>query len=140
MFRQRYASFENTYAIKGDVLDGQCMDNLADIVFSVGLIEHFETVDTLTAIRTHFDCVRPGGLVIITFPTPTWLYRITRNIAESMGRWGFPDETPLPTSFVEDAMNKQGTVFSKQILWPIVLTQGIIAAHADKSKRDEHDG
>src|SRR5688572_17935255 len=47
----------------------------ADMAFSVGLIEHFSPVDTRKAILTHFDAVRPGGMVLISFPTPTWLYR-----------------------------------------------------------------
>jgi predicted SAM-dependent methyltransferase len=43
----------------------------ADICFSVGLIEHFTEEDLPRVVSAHFDVVRPGGLVVISFPTPT---------------------------------------------------------------------
>ena len=60
----------------------------ADVVFSVGLIEHFSPEETREVVQRHFDCVKKGGIVIIT---PTWLYRLTRFAAEQIGVWKFPD-------------------------------------------------
>jgi len=56
-----------------------------DVVFSVGLVEHFDVVETHEAVLAHFDVLRPGGLAIITFPTPTLLYRTTRSLLEGVG-------------------------------------------------------
>ena len=64
------------------------------------------------------------------FPTPTWLYRGTRYIAEQLGMWHFPDERPLRFDEVEDQVRKHGTVVESRINWPIVLTQGIVIARA----------
>src|SRR5262249_17358405 len=71
------------------------LDIQADLVFSVGLIEHFDPAGTARAVQAHFDILRPGGTAIITFPTPTLLYRATRAIIEALGMWAFPDERPL---------------------------------------------
>ena len=63
----------------------------ADLVFSVGLVEHFDPVDTRRAVVAHFDLLTSGGVAIITFPTPTLLYRMTRKLLEIAGMWKFPD-------------------------------------------------
>jgi cyclopropane fatty-acyl-phospholipid synthase-like methyltransferase len=102
----------------------------ADIVFSVGLIEHFTPAQTADVIRRHFSCVMPGGLVLITFPTPTWSYRTTRQLAELLGLWRFPDERPLRSAEVLAEVVRHGTVLSTFTNWPLILTQGVVAARA----------
>lgn len=42
----------------------------ADVVFSVGLIAHFDPEETAKAIPAHFELLKPGGCAIISFPTP----------------------------------------------------------------------
>lgn len=100
----------------------------ADLVFSVGLIEHFEPKATREAILTHFQLLRPGGYAIITFPTPTLLYRVTRFLLEAAGLWKFPDERPLRREEVLSAVREQGQVVYEKVLWPLVLTQGLVVA------------
>lgn len=99
----------------------------ADIVFSVGLIEHFDTAGTARAIRTHFDSAREGGLVVISFPTPTWLYLTTRWLAERLDLWIFHDERPLRFAEVKREMSRHGDFVGCDLIWPIFLTQGILA-------------
>lgn len=100
----------------------------ADVVFSVGLIEHFDRADTRKATLTHFRLLRPGGLAIISFPTPTWLYRVARSICEALGLWKFPDERPLTRAEVLATVQEQGTVVFEKTLWPLVFTQHMIVA------------
>jgi cyclopropane fatty-acyl-phospholipid synthase-like methyltransferase/glycosyltransferase involved in cell wall biosynthesis len=100
----------------------------ADVCFSVGVIEHFSPEEMRKAIDAHFDLVKDNGLVVISFPTPTWLYLLTRKIAERMGRWHFPDERPLRGAEVREVMAKHGVILKEEIIWPIFLTQCIIAA------------
>ena len=102
----------------------------ADIVFSVGLIEHFAAEQTAHVIGRHFSCVKPGGLVVITFPTPTFLYRITRTLAESAGLWRFPDERPLQWAEVLAEVVRHGMVLTTFTNWPLALTQGVVVARA----------
>ncbi|MBI5524573.1 MAG: class I SAM-dependent methyltransferase [Desulfarculus sp.] len=98
----------------------------ADLVFSVGLIEHFTPQDTRRVIDTHFAHAAPGGLVIITFPTPTWLYRLARRLAEALRLWRFPDERPLQMAEVLQDLEGKGEVVEQDIIWPIVYTQGLV--------------
>lgn len=100
----------------------------SDIVFSVGLIEHFQPEDTASIVRRHFLLARPGGIVVITFPTPTWLYRVTRALAELCGVWRFPDERPLTFDEVAGQAARFGTILEQRVNWPIILTQGVIVA------------
>jgi SAM-dependent methyltransferase len=100
----------------------------ADIVFSVGLVEHFDAKRTLAAIEAHFRLAKPGGLVVITFPTPTWLYRITRFASERLGMWLFHDERPFWYADVASTFDANATVLARRLLWPLVLTQTMVIA------------
>ena len=95
----------------------------ADVVFSVGLIEHFDPEGTREVARRHFSCVKNGGIVIITAPTPTWLYRMTRGAAEQIGVWKFPDERPLSPQEILATGEGLGSPLRSSTLWPLVLTQ-----------------
>jgi SAM-dependent methyltransferase len=100
----------------------------ADLVFSVGLVEHFAPADTRTAILAHFDVLRPGGTLILTFPTPTLLYRVTRKLIESCGMWKFPDERPLLPGEVLASIRDRGDILCRKTLWPQLLTQHLVVA------------
>jgi hypothetical protein len=127
---QRASGDPRTRTVRSDVTSLPAGIVEADIVFSVGLIEHFSPPQTASVIRRHFVCARPGGLVVMTFPTPTWLYRITRRLAESAGVWRFPDERPLLSDEVLAEVVQHGSVLSCFTNWPLILTQGVVAARA----------
>ena len=96
----------------------------ADLVFSVGLIEHFDREGTRQAVAAHFDLLKPGGIAVIGFPTPTPLYRLARMAAELAGAWIFHDERPLRLDEVAAAAaGPHARLLSHRILWPIVFTQ-----------------
>lgn len=100
----------------------------ADVVFSVGLVEHFDPQETRAAVLAHFGALRTGGLAIITFPTPTALYRVTRKFSEAVGQWKFPDERPLETREVIAALRERGELLFEKTLWPLMLTQHMVVA------------
>jgi hypothetical protein len=100
----------------------------ADVVFSVGLIEHLGPQDLARAVAAHFDLVSPRGVVIMSFPTPTWLYRAARRLAEASGQWMFHDESPLPAGRVGALLAARGELLHSGIIWPIVFTQAMLAA------------
>lgn len=104
-----------------------------DIVFSAGLIEHFSTEDTQKCIAAHFDYLKSDGICIITFPTPTWLYKLTRKCAELMGIWIFYDERPLTMDEVLNEIKKYAVIKHKSITWPVFLTQGVVLAIKKKT-------
>jgi putative flippase GtrA len=111
---------------RGNVLAMEDLGLKPDIVFSVGLIEHFTPEDTRRAIQAHFDCLKEGGYALISFPTPTWLYRTVRCAAEALGLWQFPDERPLSPREVRRTANTFGKVIFEKTLWPLVLTQYLL--------------
>lgn len=102
-----------------------------DVVFSIGLIEHFEPADCARAIAAHFALARQGGLVLISFPTPTRLYRATRALLEWGGLWRFPDERPLGFAEVMASVAPRGTLLHRSINWPVILTQGFVVARVN---------
>jgi glycosyltransferase involved in cell wall biosynthesis/SAM-dependent methyltransferase len=104
------------------------LEREADVVFSVGLIEHFAPAETRSAIHAHFDALRPGGTAILTFPTPTALYRATRGLLETFGLWKFPDERALKPEEALAAIGERGDVLYRKTLWPILLTQHLVVA------------
>lgn len=126
LIRQRAKKFPGLDTVKSDVLLPSAQSLQADIVFSVGLIEHFDPDGTASAIESHYACAKSGGLVLISFPTPTFLYRATRRCAETLGLWAFPDERPLQFAEVNQAMAKWGNLLTTDLLWSIVLTQGML--------------
>lgn len=123
LLKSRYPDDGRVSVGSGDVLAPAEPGRLYDIVYSVGLIEHFDAAGTAAAVATHFNYLRPGGVAIITFPTPTWLYRAVRGLAEATGNWIFHDERPLRLPEFERAVAGLGEIESARILWPLVLTQ-----------------
>jgi cyclopropane fatty-acyl-phospholipid synthase-like methyltransferase len=115
------------HAIKQDILeDFSCVQS--DIVFSVGLIEHFTPENTRKCIEAHFKATKAGGIVLITYPTPTWLYRSSRKIIEQFGAWRFHDERPLRNEEVFPVIQEKALLLQHETLWPLILTQEIVVA------------
>lgn len=110
-----------------DVLDLD-VDLQADLILSVGLVEHFDPDGTRRAVQAHFDALKPGGISIITFPTPTHLYRACRGFAELAGAWKFPDERPLLLDEVAAALHQHARILHAEVIWPIMLTQMAVVA------------
>jgi glycosyltransferase involved in cell wall biosynthesis len=109
-----------------DVLNPQASLPQAEVVMSVGLIEHFNPAGTRAAIENHFRYCKPGGLVILSYPTPTMLYRLARWLAEAVRAWKFPDERPLGRREVDGVASQHGTLLYDRILWPLVFTQRVM--------------
>jgi len=110
----------------GDVLALSNLGATADVVMSIGLIEHFNPEGTRRAVEAHFQCLEEGGYAIISFPTPTLLYRLVRGVAEAAGVWRFPDERPLQPQEVREVASRFGPVVLEKTLWPLILTQHLI--------------
>jgi hypothetical protein len=126
LLRERVRGRSDVFLHRGDVLQFKDSGLRADVVFSVGLIEHFDKPGTRQAIRAHFDLLDSGGFAILSFPTPTWLYRVARLIAERSGQWRFSDERPLQIAEVGEAVKDFGEVIFEKTLWPLVFTQHLM--------------
>lgn len=131
-FMESHAGCDTCRAVAADVLHMDRTDIGGDVVYSVGLIEHFTPEGTSRAIRAHFRLVREGGLVIMTFPSPTPLYRLTRSFLELIGKWAFFDERPLPLETVVAEVRQYGEVLRQGYNPWILLTQGFVAVRATR--------
>lgn len=94
-----------------------------DLVFSVGLIEHFSPEHTALLIRKHFEMTKDGGCVILFAPTPTLIYRVTRSIAELFRLWQFPDERPLKKEELRKTADQCGTYLKGYTIYTNFLSQ-----------------
>jgi len=123
-FRRRIGNrnLKNVFTYNQDVLNLD-LSTRVDLAFSVGLVEHFDVQRTKQAIAAHFKILKPGGIAVLAFPTPTFLYVLARRLAETAGMWMFPDERPLALEEVAAAAQKYGRLLYKKIIWPIVFTQ-----------------
>jgi hypothetical protein len=126
-FITKYQNTEyNINALNADVLNCD-IEKTFDVVFSVGLIEHFDKINTRKAIETHFQATDKGGLVVIGFPTPTQNYLFTRRLMEALGLWKFYDERPLHPTEVEPVFEEHGIILAKKMLSKMPLTQMLYA-------------
>lgn len=115
----------------GDILSMPDLGTRFDVAMSVGLVEHFDVRGTGRAVAAHFDCLKEGGHAVISFPTPTWLYRTARFLAEAVGAWNFPDERPLEPAEVRGAVIAHGEIVHEKTLWPLILTQHLIVVRKE---------
>ena len=123
--KTRITKDNNVAVFNKDILNLD-MKNQADLVLSIGLIEHFDKTGTRKAIKAHFDLLKPEGFAVMTFPTPTILYKIIRYAAEALGLWIFHDERPLLIDKVIKAAELYGDKKEFKIIWLIFLTQGLV--------------
>lgn len=124
---------------KGDNIDAICDDLFitsfnedSDLVYSIGLIEHFDRDGTKKCIEKHFQSAKKGGIVLISYPTPTFLYRLTRKISEIFHLWRFFDERPLKFDEVNKTASLYGKLISRKMNWKICLTQEVLVYRKDK--------
>ena len=97
-----------------------------DLVVSFGLIEHFEGSTLKTIIDNHFLLCKTSGYILITFPTPTLQYRITRVIMERLNIWAFHDEKPILYNQVRTIFEKHGSVIFEGINYLLPLSQQVV--------------
>ncbi|RDU64799.1 trans-aconitate 2-methyltransferase [Helicobacter sp. MIT 14-3879] len=122
--------FENVapYKQRGVCIDllQTSLDSSFDLVFSAGLIEHFNKDKTKAMIQKHFEAAKSGGIVLITYPTPTRLYRFSRYCLERLNMWEFYDERALLFDEVDCVCKEFGERLSYKLNYYILLTQGIV--------------
>jgi cyclopropane fatty-acyl-phospholipid synthase-like methyltransferase len=131
LFNDKYKHCEKSLGVQCDLLLADFTEEY-DLVFSVGLVEHFDTMGTSTIIKKHFQAVKKGGIVIITAPTPTFLYRFIRKFAEVLGIWKFPDERPITKREMYNNVLKLGSVLKEKTLWILGLTQLALVIKKDR--------
>ena len=73
--------------VRGDAQRMPFADGSFDVVFSQGLIEHYEPPDAL--IKEQIRVVKPGGFVLIDVPQLVSLQAVVKKAMMEMGKWPF---------------------------------------------------
>lgn len=88
------------------------------------VLDGFRTRETALA---HIRLLKRGGLAEISFPTLPQLHWAARAIAERVGQWLFRDECPLWLPVVKAAIDGQAEWLHREVVWPMILTQTLVA-------------
>ncbi len=99
-----------------------------DLVYSIGLIEHFNIKGTKKAILKHIEATKKGGYILLSFPTPTLQYKLVRFLLELIGLWEFADERPLKIDEVLKTLKKFSSIEKVRINRKLLATQAIVLA------------
>ena len=97
-----------------------------DLVYSIGLIEHFQGDYLIKCIDKHFEMCKKGGWVLLTFPVNCFRYRVIRMVLEIFNMWQYTDEVPLKKDYIEKIISENGSVMHSSINKKLILPQAII--------------
>jgi len=109
--------------INDDILKVNKPSETFDYCYSIGLVEHFNIENTKKAIEAHFRYTKEQGIVLISFPTPTFQYRLIRKCMEALSLWKFFDERPLTIEEVMPILQEKGDVLEIKLIRRLPLTQ-----------------
>jgi hypothetical protein len=122
--RFRAKAYQGTFLHNVDLLNAPAFKDIAaDVIFSVGIIEHFAPADTDKLIEAHFDMAKSAGLVVMSFPTPTFAYWTYRRFLERMGLFPPLYERPMKFEEVRPILTRLGTPLECHKIWSTILTQ-----------------
>lgn len=109
-------------------MDSDVVKDNYNLVYSVGLVEHFSNLDRRCVIKNHFNLCEHGGYVLITAPTLTLKYMIIRKCMEVLHLWQFWDERPLNVKTLMKEMGNYGEIVHAGINRKLPLTQCVVVA------------
>ncbi|MGB3241884.1 MAG: methyltransferase domain-containing protein [Candidatus Omnitrophota bacterium] len=75
----------------GDALKLEFDPNTFDLVFSQGLLEHFDK--PLEVLKEQIRILKPGGILIVNVPQKYTVYTIYKHLSALFGRWEWGAET-----------------------------------------------
>jgi len=89
--------------------------NVFDLVFSQGLIEHYQPPNLL--ISEQKRVVKPGGFVLIDVPQLISLQAVSKRMMMSLGKWPFGWERDYTESQLKEILDKLGLEFVISYGW-----------------------
>lgn len=101
-------------------------EKIYDLIYSIGLIEHFQENNLIKCIKEHFRYVKDGGYVLITFPVKCFRYMFIRAVMEVFNLWRYTDEVPLNNKKIGDILKDYGDVIVNEVNSKLILPQAFI--------------
>jgi 2-polyprenyl-3-methyl-5-hydroxy-6-metoxy-1,4-benzoquinol methylase len=124
--RNKFKNYNNIVFLDHDVTQKVKSDLKYGFVLSIGVIEHFQDEILQKVIHNHCSFVERGGYLILSYPTPTIIYKSIRKILEISNNWLFFDEVPLLYNDISQFIPNNFTIIKRQTLWFNLLTQELL--------------
>lgn len=92
-----------------DVFNMKLPEKSFDGVWNGGVIEHFKDKEKVEMIKTMWNMVKPGGVLLITCPNARdWPFMLAKNILIRRKKWSFGWEDDLTRSRLVDLAIRAG--------------------------------
>lgn len=86
---QQQLGMPQAWLVNGDAENLPFPDDYFDLVYSVGVMEHFP--DPTRAFQEQFRVVRPRGLLIVQVPQKYSFYTVAKTVLTKLGHWPYGD-------------------------------------------------
>jgi len=114
-----YYHLDNVILEEADILDKYFSPDSFDVVIAADVLEHFQ--DPLPVVRKIVSWLKPGGKLIVSGPTESWLQKFGRK----MLRLTPPDHYHTMKE-IEGLLMKDGFLLKKRIFLPWCLSGGFL--------------
>lgn len=116
------SSAKNVFFIVGSVFCMPLRNNVIDIIWSGGVLEHFAFHKQQQALNEFLRCSKHGGAIAVIVPNKhAFFYDIARRVAMRTGTWPFGDEQPLSHSAVKKFNPTPNVIFSACFFYQLNL-------------------
>jgi ubiquinone/menaquinone biosynthesis C-methylase UbiE len=123
----------NISFIKGDVRKMPFKDNTFDLIFSGGVIEHFD--ETFNSLDEHVRVLKKLGYLLVGVPCKQGLHYPLKKIMQFFGLWKIGFEKSFSKKYFKDKLNMHGLIILKEIYIPLECSdnQGKLRYNLTKS-------
>jgi 2-polyprenyl-3-methyl-5-hydroxy-6-metoxy-1,4-benzoquinol methylase len=122
-----------------------------DVAMSFGLNEHFTGPERDGIFQAHLDALRDGGVAIVSVPNAHNVpYRLSKWVAERIGRWKLGVEVPFTRRELEEICGRLGVIdpeffgdsfaYSLQFVNPVPYAQRALGRPRTKVRRRPERG
>ncbi|MBD3425619.1 MAG: methyltransferase domain-containing protein [Candidatus Omnitrophica bacterium] len=84
---------------QGDAENLEFRDEMFEMVFSQGLIEHFD--DPLLVLKEQARVLKPGGILVVNVPQTYTVYTVYKHFMAKLGRWEWGEEKQFSAWLLE---------------------------------------
>ncbi len=109
--------FENIKFVKGDVRHMPFKDNTFDIIFSGGVVEHFE--ETYEALSEHVKILKNGGQILIGVPCKQGLHYPLKLVMQFLGIWNIGFEKSFAKKEFRAKLCENNLEIKEEFLFPL---------------------